>query len=501
MITAVLGDRTLELAAETPYRQAAKEAFRHFGASEGTVKIYAGGQHVKSFRGGAPFGLTNDGWGTKFDGTWAEVGVKIFSCTVASKSGWGGNKSSIRQADQHNTISIYVNIPVDLSFIVIRTHAKTRESSYKMQDYPVGTMIRIDGIDVKDGEDRGTLHIGEHEFSITGSATTKQNELNENISVCNATLNGIFPHKNKLDETTTMSLKVDELPGVSDKSLRTEIVNQFRENMNKDLRYIRNTASKIFTPQETTPHVKDEMGGSSTTFDYVVNFPVTMEVKQEFLSDLTFEEIADTVCITSIPELHPIFAKGDVIQQVDEHNITSTAQLQSLLDNDKHHNITFSHANVELVWTGRDTFKLRHLDLDLEEDDNYQIYGATEKWWSSREDEHRNQHAGLITTLKKMHANYVDHIKRPKQPDGTRRQHPQPQVRNTFTMLKQCIGRTQDAESKVVQVSTYNTFPIYEGKEESPYYQTLPAYQLAARIPHKEIHKYLTKPPEELAKD
>lgn len=52
MITAVLGDRTLELAAETPYRQAAKEAFRHFSTSEGTVKIYAGGQHVKSFRGG-----------------------------------------------------------------------------------------------------------------------------------------------------------------------------------------------------------------------------------------------------------------------------------------------------------------------------------------------------------------------------------------------------------------------------------------------------------------
>ena len=52
MITAVLDDRSLELPAETPYRQAAKEAFRHFGTSDGTVKIYAGGQHVKSFRGG-----------------------------------------------------------------------------------------------------------------------------------------------------------------------------------------------------------------------------------------------------------------------------------------------------------------------------------------------------------------------------------------------------------------------------------------------------------------
>ena len=51
MITAVLNGHTLELPGHTPYRRAAGHAYRQFG-EEGTVKIYAGGHHVKSFQAG-----------------------------------------------------------------------------------------------------------------------------------------------------------------------------------------------------------------------------------------------------------------------------------------------------------------------------------------------------------------------------------------------------------------------------------------------------------------
>lgn len=103
MITAVLGDRTLELAAETPYRQAAKEAFRHFGTSEGTVKIYAGGQHVKSFRGG--------GWKDAVStNDIQEAGLTTESNPSGDTNSWNNKDTLIPLAEHNHWVRLWEGI-------------------------------------------------------------------------------------------------------------------------------------------------------------------------------------------------------------------------------------------------------------------------------------------------------------------------------------------------------------------------------------------------------
>ena len=394
MITAVLDDRSLELPAETPYRQAAKETFRHFGVSEGTVKIYAGGRHVKSFHAGGwrgalssetlPAGLVlqQDGKVVKDKNTW----VELWRGQVYSRGG-------VTKSSTTHTYIMFMKLPESTNILVVRVRGNGGAETSNNYKHKV---VRYE--QVQADTTRKTLQIERDTFRMADDKPA-------DFPALHSLMNDIFRHKNLLNPTTIVSLRADEMKKVKEKYPDDEKLQKIIQVF-KDTRY-------EWTPNTGDLNIYNPRILYEETAPLTINCPFSTKVK------VTEEGLKS--CHSATEEgLLPWFSGmfDDQFRQLNQHrHLARPTEITDIMFNKgaKQRNlirIHYDHGNISLGWTKTGQLFLRHNDLG--EDANGQDFQQRGKipWvdqaftenWTRMLDARRT----MIERLNKRHTLYLD---------------------------------------------------------------------------------------------
>lgn len=362
MITAVLGDRTLELAAETPYRQAAKEAFRHFGTSEGTVKIYAGGQHVKSFRGG--------GWDADSTYDIQEAGLTTESPPPSGNkfNSWQ-NKDTLTPLAEHNhwvrlwegivqpkygptpnlhRYTMFMKLPDSTDILVVRDRATTFDNTGRTELKDKGPRYKYKTVRYQEV----VFDLKSSTFTIARKGDTFKisDDTPQRYPAVHSLLNMIFRHKNLQNDKTIVSLRKDEMAALAPR-FTDEILQQICAPF-LGQRY-------SWTPGKGTLQAYNPKPIHSESAPLLIECPHIATVR---------EDVYNKTNTNVLPWFGAMLGSKFNKNQTLARNTPMDDEDRTTIDKDQKSSnvkITYDHGNIRLGWKDRQLF-LRHTDLEVD---------------------------------------------------------------------------------------------------------------------------------------